>query len=165
MAKKASQKPESGLRFVFLCYGLLMLYLLFIRGRHAVDGVPYLDQVRENYNLMPFHTIGNYWHILTNKAYYLAKWGYEQYLQQVQVGVVNLVGNVVMFIPLGYFIPRVGKKCRRFFRCMLLVAVLILAVELLQLVTLLGSCDIDDLLLNILGAAMGYILWKKRKRN
>ena len=164
MAKKASQKPEPGLRFVFLCYGLLMLYLLFIRGRHAVDGVPYLDQVRENYNLMPFHTIGNYWHILTNKAYYLAKWSYGQYLEQVCHSVVNLVGNVVMFVPLGYFIPRVGTKYRRFFRCMGLVFLLILAVEILQLVTLLGSCDIDDLLLNILGAAMGYILWKKRKR-
>ena len=164
MAKKASQKPEPMLRFAFLCYGLLMLYLLFIRGRHAVDGVPYLDQVRENYNLMPFHTIGNYWHILANKEYYLAKWSYEQYLQQVQGSVVNLVGNVIMFIPLGYFIPRVGQKYRRFFRCMLLVLVLILAVELLQLITLLGSCDIDDLLLNILGAAMGYILWKLRKK-
>ena len=164
MAKKANQKPEPVLRFAFLCYGLLMLYLLFIRGRHAVDGVPYLDQVRENYNLMPFHTIGNYWHILTNKAYYLAKWSYGQYLEQVCHSVVNLVGNVVMFVPLGYFIPRVGTKYRRFFRCMGLVLLLILAVEILQLVTLLGSCDIDDLLLNILGAAMGYVLWKMRKR-
>ena len=82
MAKKASQKPEPGLRFVFLCYGLLMLYLLFIRGRHAVEGVPYLEQVKENYNLIPLHTIGNYWHVLTNKAHYLTKWSYEQYLQQ-----------------------------------------------------------------------------------
>ena len=45
-----------------------------------------------------------------------------------------------------------------------LVLLLILAVEILQLVTLLGSCDIDDLLLNILGAAMGYVLWKLRNK-
>lgn len=164
MAKRKSPKPEPLLRFAFLCYSVLMLYLLFIRGRHAVEGVPYLDQVKDNYNLIPFHTIGNYWHVLTNKAHYLTKWSYEQYLQQVRHGVVNLVGNVVMFIPLGYFVPRVWLKFRSFFRCVLLALGLVLAVEILQLFTLLGSCDIDDLILNILGTALGYLIWKLQKK-
>ena len=157
MAKQKSQKPEPVLRFAFLCYGVLMLYLLFIRGRHAVEGVPYLDQVKRNYNLIPLHTIGNYWHILTNKAHYLTKWSYEYYLQQVCHGVINLMGNVVMFIPLGYFIPRVWPKFRRFFRWLLLVMGLILAVEVLQLFTLLGSFDVDDWILNLLGMLLGYL--------
>ena len=164
MAKRTQPKPEPMLRFAFLCYGLLMLYLLFVRDRHAVDGVPYLQQVQGNYNLVPFRTIGNYWHVLTNKTYYLTKWSYEQYLHQVRHGVVNLVGNVVMFVPLGYLVPRVWPKFQRFFKCMLLILVLILAVELLQLFTLLGSCDVDDLILNLPGAAMGYILWNLQKR-
>ena len=37
---------------------------------------------------------------------------------------------------------------------------LILCVELLQLATMLGSCDIDDLILNVIGASLGFFLWK-----
>ena len=37
---------------------------------------------------------------------------------------------------------------------------IITAVELTQLFTLLGSCDIDDLILNVVGAAVGYGLFK-----
>ena len=32
----------------------------------------------------------------------------------------------------------------------------VVAVEITQMLTLLGTCDIDDLILNLLGAAMGY---------
>lgn len=43
---------------------------------------------------------------------------------------------------------------------MLLVGGIIVAVELLQLFTLLGSCDIDDLILNMIGAFLGYGLFR-----
>ena len=36
---------------------------------------------------------------------------------------------------------------------------LIVCVELVQLVTLLGHCDVDDLILNLIGVSMGYLLW------
>jgi len=69
---------------------------------------------------------------------------------------VNLAGNVLMFVPLGYFLPRMRGAFRPFFRCMLWTAVILLGIECLQLLTLLGSCDIDDLLLNLMGTALGY---------
>lgn len=40
------------------------------------------------------------------------------------------------------------------------VVQIILTVELVQLFTFLGSGDVDDLLLNVLGASMGYACWK-----
>lgn len=144
-------------RFLFLLYGALMLWLLFDRSG-AIDGVPYWEQVQSNMNLEPMHTIGNYWHILTHRDYYVAKWEAASiYFYHARIAVINLVGNVVMFVPLGCFIPAVWKKSRGFFRCLLCAAGMIFAVEILQLFTLLGSCDVDDLILNLVGVTVGYI--------
>ena len=42
---------------------------------------------------------------------------------------------------------------------------IIVLVELTQMLTLLGTCDVDDLILNVLGIWLGerlYRLWKNR---
>ena len=64
-----------------------------------------------------------------------------------------------MFIPLGFGLPWVYKRLRRFWKTLLTAAGLIVCVELVQLVTLLGHCDVDDLILNLIGVSMGYLLW------
>ena len=160
MAKKRISKKEASAMLLGI-YGAVMLYLLFIRGRHAVEGVPYWQQVMANYNLTPFHTVSNYWHILTNPAYYMEKWGAAAvYRYHARHAFINLAGNVVMFVPLGALLPMAAPKKRRFFRTLLTSAELILAVEILQLFTLLGSCDVDDLILNLIGVVLGFLLWK-----
>ena len=160
MAKKRRKQTETAAA-LFGCYGILMLYLLFIRGRHAVEGIPYWEQVLNNYNLIPFHTVGNYWHILTNKEYYVEKWeAYSVYRYHARHAFINLAGNVAMFVPLGFLLPAASEKKRTFFRTFFTSAGLIVAVEVLQLFTLLGSCDIDDLILNAIGVVLGYGLWK-----
>ena len=40
--------------------------------------------------------------------------------------------------------------------CGVIPAAIITAVELIQLFTLVGSCDVDDLILNVIGSAIGY---------
>lgn len=124
-------------RTLFLVYSGLMLLLLFHRTGY--------DQLRSN--LIPFHTIALYWKLLSRPAFR-------------QSAIINLVGNVVMFIPLGFLLPRVSGKQNRAWKVLLTTTVIITLVELIQYVTLLGSCDIDDLILNLAGAAMGYILHK-----
>ena len=44
------------------------------------------------------------------------------------------------------------------------VTLLIAVVETTQLFTLLGSCDVDDLILNLLGAALGYGIYNRIKK-
>ena len=160
MAKKRKKQTDTA-AVLFGIYGIIMLYLLFIRNRTAVEGVPYWEQVLSNYNLTPFHTIHNYWHILTNKAYYMEKWGaISIYRYNARHAFINLAGNVVMFVPLGALLPAANGKMRKFFRTFFASSGLILAVEVLQLFTLLGSCDVDDLILNLCGVVLGYALWK-----
>lgn len=164
MASKRKKQTDTA-AVLFGIYGIIMLYLLFIRNRTAVDGVPYWQQVLGNYNLTPFHTVGNYWHILTHREYYLEKWeAYSIYRYHARHAFINLAGNVVMFVPLGALLPAANGKLRKFFRTFFTSFGLILTVEVLQLFTLLGSCDVDDLILNLCGVIVGYGLWKLFQR-
>ena len=128
--------------------------------RSGIDGLSYWEQVRANYILTPFRTIGNFWDVLSRSEYYLQKWGQEVYQQQAQFAVVNLVGNVAMFIPLGAFLPALWWKVRRAWKTIPLAVLIIALVEALQLITLRGKCDVDDLLLNMVGVSLGYALWR-----
>ena len=82
----------------------------------------------------------------------------------VRAALINLLGNVVMFVPLGLFLPLIFTKLRKLWRTLFTVTLLIAVVEIAQLFTLLGSCDVDDLILNLLGAALGYGIYNRIKK-
>ncbi len=134
---------------VFAAYTLVMLWLLFgQRLQVYISGTwteNYWEDFLQKINLIPFHTIAEFWDALQNGSRSHA--------------FINLAGNVVLFVPLGFLLPRVFPKAKTFGGCMLLVFLIMLCVEILQLVTLLGSFDVDDLILNIIGAAVGYVLY------
>ena len=135
---------------LFAAYAALMLWLLLHRSGY-VNGIPYLQQMKAN--LIPFRTMRLFFRLLSHHRPRL-----------VRAAVINLAGNVVMFIPLGIFLPLVFRKLRKWWRTLLCVALIITAVETAQLLTLVGSCDIDDLILNLAGAACGYALFKLMKK-
>lgn len=72
--------------------------------------------------------------------------------------VENLAGNILVFVPFGFLFPIVaGDKCGRGFLTMMVNAfVFVLGIEVFQLFSAFGAFDVDDLLLNCLGAALGY---------
>ncbi len=61
-----------------------------------------------------------------------------------------------MFLPMGFCLPLTTEKLNRFWKVLLIVACTITLVEILQLLLRVGNCDIDDLILNCVGAAIGY---------
>lgn len=136
---------------VFMAYCALMLWLLFDRPGY-VEGIPYWEQVAKQMNLIPFRTLRLFAGLLDSSK-----------PEYVRAAIINLGGNIIMFIPLGLLLPRVFPKCTSLLRALLSTAAIITAVELLQLFTLVGSCDIDDLILNTLGAGLGYGLHKIAK--
>ena len=64
--------------------------------------------------------------------------------------------NLLMFIPVGYLVPVLWNRVNRLWKVLLLGFCLSLGVELLQLVTLRGMFDLDDLMSNTIGAAVGW---------
>ena len=94
------------------------------------------------YNLIPFLEIRRFWI-------------YREQLGMLAV-VSNIFGNVIGFIPYGFILPVIAHKCRSGFFIILSGFSLSLVVEVVQLVTKVGCFDVDDLILNTLGAAIGY---------
>ena len=129
---------------LFLAYGALMIWLLFDRPGYD-PAVPYWDQVTAQLNLIPFRTLRLFADLLNSGV-----------RSHITIAVINLGGNIIMFIPLGFLLPKVFPKLSSLPRVLLTTAIIITIVEIIQLFTLVGSCDIDDLILNVVGSALGY---------
>lgn len=148
MAKrKANTKPFW--RMTFLIYVGIMIWLLFFRSRSVAEGLSFQEALKVNTNLTPFYTIDNYIHVIFRQKN-------SPYFRQC---VTELFGNILLFIPAGWLLPKIFPTMRRFFPFLAVCIGVILSVETLQLVTLLGRLDVDDIILNITGMVMGYILY------
>lgn len=71
---------------------------------------------------------------------------------------INFLGNIAMFIPIGFFLPLLWKPLQKFWKVLLCGFGLSLMIELTQLLLPRGT-DVDDLWLNTLGAAAGWLIW------
>ncbi len=84
--------------------------------------------------------------------------------------VENLAGNVLAFVPLGFLFPYVAKDGERFFVMLLNAFVFVLGIEMFQLFSAFGAFDVDDILLNCLGASLGFGIyrlmqfWRKKRK-
>ena len=132
-------------RALFLFYALALLWILLARNRYNPE-LPYWDQVQQYLNLRPFHTIRLYWRLLTDPVRPVL----------TRLAVYNLAGNILLFVPMGALLPLVLPKMAALPRTLLVSACFTALVEIIQVLLLAGSCDIDDLILNLLGTLIGY---------
>ena len=72
---------------------------------------------------------------------------------------LNIFGNVLAFMPFGFFLPVIWVRTRHWYITVLLSFAMSLLVETMQLVGKVGSFDVDDLLLNTIGGFAGYIIF------
>ena len=127
---------------LFLIYLIILIYLLFFSesyGRHA------LTEGQYRYNLQPFQEIRRFAVYWKNVGFWAA--------------FLNLGGNVLGFMPFGILLPVLSDRLRRPVSVILLGFAMSLMVETIQLVTRVGIFDVDDLILNTLGAGIGYLLF------
>lgn len=76
--------------------------------------------------------------------------------------------NVLLFVPFGYLLPVVAPRLRSWWKVLLLGLALSFVIELIQMFTGLGQFDLDDLITNLIGTFIGWLLWllvlKSRRR-
>ena len=119
---------------------LLALWLigglvLTLQAAHPLPG-----QVVDD-NLVPFHTLAIYWRNL----------GSEFWMR-------NLFGNLFLLLPLGLLGPIALPALDRWWRIALVALLYSVAIELIQRLVPARSADIDDVIVNVAGALLGY-LW------
>ncbi|MGM0902887.1 MAG: VanZ family protein [Bacillota bacterium] len=131
--------------FLFLLYiGIASILLFFSSYRQAVRFGK--NESFTEYNLVPFHTIMNY----INATGYI----------NTSIVITNLAGNILAFMPLGFFLPLLFKRYLKFRKTILVVIASTLTVECLQYIFRVGSFDVDDLILNTVGGILGFWVFK-----
>lgn len=137
---------------LFILFITNLIYLLFFDrdyGRRQINAYyPLADYIQYNVNLMPFESITLYLVALRDGT---LTW---------QMVSLNLIGNTVVFMPFAYFLPIFFKLQRRWYIFLVTLLLVVTSVEILQVVTRTGSGDIDDLILNVFGAMIAYIVMK-----
>lgn len=122
---------------VFICYIFLLLKILLI------SRVSHWEQ--RSINLIPFYSIKEY--VFASSAT----------IKNFAFG--NVVGNIVIFLPLGAYLS-LFKKDKRVIKSLLLIFIVSLFVEILQGILAIGASDIDDIILNCLGGLIGILGYK-----
>lgn len=154
--RKGIKKASIVFYFLFFVYIFFMIHILFLSSDFARDPslIMHSDyrsalalQIENGTNLTPFVTIKRMLLIFD-----------LDYIEN-KIAITNLVGNFIIFMPFSFFALKIFyKKFKNPLRFMFWTAFIIILVEVLQLLTLTGSCDIDDFILNFSGALIAYII-------
>lgn len=120
---------------------MIFIFSVYVAGAFHFTGAGTIYHVRQyglgamtlNWNLVPFSS--------------------------ESIDIVAYLLNVVLFLPFGFLLPMLWPKQDRFWKILLAGAAFSLLIELSQLLNI-RSSDIDDLLLNTLGAVIGFVLYR-----
>ena len=146
-SKTFSLKRECQLLLVYICIVVISRFVYF--GFHLEDGkIPTLkigfgDNIHEMISIIPFY-------FLVDR--------YDGYM-------MNIIGNIMMFIPVGVVWPICFSKLDTIRENILAGAGFSLFIEVTQLFCLGRHTDVDDLILNTIGVAIGaFIVFLFRKK-
>lgn len=128
-------------RFVFVLYTLFLSYKLLLGSDRFLSRELLIENRDVYLNLVPFRTISRYFEYYS----YFEFWDW----------VSNMLGNVLIFIPIGMLLPLMNKKQKSFLLCLGIGLLMILSIEIIQHYFGLGVFDVDDIMLNELGIALG----------
>lgn len=84
---------------------------------------------------------------------------------EISMFIRNMLGNFIACMPFSFFLPRLFKKENNTKVFLITMFIIISVVEISQFVTLSGTFDVDDYILNISGAYLMYKILKIDKMN
>ena len=143
---------------VFLLYIVIVIKLTFFKGVIGTikyDKMPSLPLKFRVYamQLVPFRTI---------TSYFVRDESFETHFKQlsssqkIEFVIQNLLGNIILFIPLGILLPLLYRGIKSGTAISVIAFLGSLLIEACQLILNRGVFDVDDLILNTLGGLIGY---------
>lgn len=132
--------------FIFLMKIILFKYPINIAVSALKAGeIPPFSVRLESANFIPTKTISRFLFISKN----------------LRVSAENLLGNIAIFVPLGFLLPIILRRKVHTLKSVAITSFFVsLAMETAQLLFNLGIFDVDDILLNMFGAIIGYMIYR-----
>lgn len=144
------KKTMINLSFIVYLVSLISILFLGTRSLYMGDEVPLTIYLKFSANFVPFKTISIYVNALFNGS------------MNINIPIKNLFGYLLIFLPMGIYLPFYVKRVNKLGVFIIVIFGMLLLIEIIQLVTRLGSFDVDDLILNMVGALIGYGIWKTK---
>ena len=140
MSRNSIKKLRWGGRVLLVLYLACLIYFMFFSESYGRTEI----HTEYRYNLVLFREIRRF-------IVYRHKLGMAAVL-------LNLVGTVVAFMPCGFLLPAISRRSRRFGGAVFVGFFISFLIECTQLLLRVGSFDVDDMILNTLGVALGFLL-------
>jgi glycopeptide antibiotics resistance protein len=139
------------LYITFGIYCVVIVIILFGCNRsYYWSGLSICDYIYYNTNIIPFKTL------------YIYITALVKHTINVDTLIRNLLGNIVLFIPMGWYVPVIYKKQYSFKDAVWKMCGVIIFTELIQLISMRGTYDIDDIILRVTGFCIGTVLWESK---
>lgn len=129
------------------CIVYLVILYYFTIGKSPAGPVNVSTRI---VNLIPFRTIAEYISFIVHGG------------GKRNIAILNLAGNILLTIPLAVYIAYFIRPFRKLWKVVCVSLAVIIAIELTEYITGRGTLDIDDVILNLVGAIIGYGFWKLR---
>ena len=150
----SNSKREKKLKRVFIVYLLVLIWFLFIN----VGSVNRNTYFRESeVHLIPFENTYTCFTNIINNIYGMNA---NQVPYYWFMYVRNIVGNIALFVPLGFLLPSLFAGFRSVKYIAILALLLSLLAEILQYIFTIGVFDVDDIIYNTVGSIIGFYLFK-----
>jgi len=135
-----------------LLYTIFLVKVIVLKGRLFFWVVPASRYYKRHmqsgtyhgYNLVPFRTVR---YFLSDDVSFVSAF-------------YNLAGNIALLVPFGFLLSMTLREKARFTTIILSTASLSIFFELYQLLSHTGQCDVDDVMLNTTGGAIGFLLFR-----
>lgn len=131
---------------IMLAYLITLFKVLFLDRTEVSTSHNIYSKDMRTLNLVPFETI----------KLFQRSWKHG-YLNKGLI-VSNICGNIVMFMPMVILLWCLIKKLRKPWLLAIINAAIIIIVEVCQYIFSVGSCDIDDFILNMIGVIIACVI-------
>lgn len=134
---------KSILWILFVLYLMLLITIIFFKYGFSMSLVLLQETDRlVMSNFIPLKTIIHYCRT-----------------SSIDLTIREVLGNIIAFTPMGFLLPFLFNRIKGVVKISIISFIISLFFEVIQLITNLGSFDVDDMILNVLGAIIGFMVY------
>lgn len=149
---KSSKLMKINIIIWFTLYLLLLLTLTLFDSYFFRQNYFITDWTKEMYEIY----FSKYFNIIPFRMLKIYIIGLNNHTISLSMFLYNILGNILAMMPLSFFLPSLFKRQNKTWVFILTIAIIVLSIEITQLLTYSGTCDIDDFIFNVSGAIIFF---------
>lgn len=127
---------------------MIFLYYIYVLLKTSIFTRLFSNNVMRGFQLIPFKSAAFSLDAFRNASSIFISSGFKTF-----------TGPVFMFLPLGFLLPFIDNRTKKYINILGLASLISVAIEILQFITKTGITSVDDFILNLIGAILGFLIY------